>query len=290
MEPSSPADQDERVESLPWERLATPDGVDRRRMALVAAAVVVAAVTASAARTLWPSAPLTATPDTSVVVASATTETTPPTTTEPARLITEADLRAISPEDAIRAVTARAQWFVTEWLTIDGATSPAAAEMMPAEASVSVLDESARSFVESAIVTSVTEVGESAWEVAVLVRSLSAFGDAGYIRIPARVFLVTVSMGEDGPFVMDVPTPGPLPIATASSLDLVDEQAPSDVVSAAIDVMSQAGLVEEASIGSQRSADLWRVSGVVRDDAGVPIAVVVWTDSEGRRVPAPLIP
>ena len=30
--------------------------------------------------------------------------------------------------------------------------------------------------------------------------ALSAFGDGDYLRIPARVFLVTIGIGDDGPF------------------------------------------------------------------------------------------
>ena len=288
MDATQPADHDERVESLPWDRLTPPGGGDRRRVAVVAAAVVIAAVTASATRTLWPSAPLTAPPVTPVTTAPAVTEA--PATTEPARPLTEADLRAISPADASRAVTAHAQWFITEWLTIDGAASSVAQSMVSQDAAVSPMDESARSFVESAIVTSLSEVGESVWEVAVLVRSLSAFGEGGYVRIPARMFLVTVAIGEEGPFVVDVPAPGPVPIATAPSVELLEAQAPADVISAAIDVMREAGLVDEGSVRSPRAEELWRVSGVVRDGAGVPITVVVWTDDAGDRVPAPRAP
>ncbi len=259
-------------------------------MTIVAVAVVIAAVTASATRTLWPSPPLAAPPTTSMAVSPAVTQAAATPTTVAARLLTEADLRAISPDDATRAVAAHAQWFVTEWLTIDGEMSSAARAMVPEGTSVTSLDESARSFVESAIVTSVSEVGEAVWEASVLVRSLSAFGEGGYMRVPARVFLVTVAIGEDGPFVLDVPTPGPLPVATSAPLDLVDEQAPAGVIAAAIDVMGEGGLVDEASVRSQRSAALWRVSGVVRDDAGVPVMVAVWTDHEGGRVPAPRVP
>ena len=294
MEPNSADELDERLESLPWERVRPPEAPDRRWTMLLAGAVVVAAVVASATRTLWPSPPLTADP-------------TPPPTVEPAPSstqavasgsgvalpeadaspVTEADLRAISPDDAARAVTAHAEWFLSEWLTIDGRPSGTVPALLPDGVDVPVIDASARSFVESAVGLSAEEVGLGSWEVAVLVRSLSAFGDGDYLRVPARVFLVTVGIGDDGPFVADLPSPGPLPVGRAAALELTEEAAPARVTDAALATMREAGLPDETSIGTSRSGALWRVTGVVRDQAGVPFVVAVWLDESGERVPAP---
>lgn len=283
-------DADERVESVPWEHIGKPDDANRRRLVVVALAVFVAAVTASATRTLWPAPPLSVQPVTSPTVAE-TTATPPPAPIVPppvpARPVTEADLRALLPEDAERAVSAHAQWFVTEWLTVDGSASPVAASMTPEGTSLAPVDASVRSFVESAIVLSVTEAAEAVWDVAVLVRTLSSTGDGDYLRIPPRVFLVTVGIGDEGPFVLDLPTPGPLPVARSAELELVAAEAPGAVVGAAIAVMSEAGLVDESSVTSSTAGGLWRLDGVVRDPAGVPLEVVVWLDDSGSRVPAP---
>jgi hypothetical protein len=201
--------------------------------------------------------------------------------------VTEADLRAISPDDAARAVTAHAEWFMSEWLTIDGSSSDTAPALLPEGVDVPVIDASARSFVESAVGLSAEEVGFGQWEVAVLVRSLSAFGDGDYLRIPARVFLVTVGIGDDGPFVADLPSPGPLPAGRAAATEFVEEPAPVPVTDAALTIMREAGLPDDASIGTFRLDRLWRVTGVVRDGAGVPFMVAVWLDESGERVPAP---
>lgn len=289
MEPTSPDDLDERYESLPWEQVRTSEPSDRRWMLIAAGAVVVVAVTASATRTLWPTPPL------------ATPTMQPSTTAEPIpvpasatqsqdqapELITEADLRAISPESAERAVAAHAEWFVSEWLTIDGEPSDTAPAMLPDGVDIPVVDESARSFVESVVTLSAREVRLGSWEVAVLVRSLSAFGDGAYVRIPARVFHVTVGLGDDGPFVSDLPAPGSVPTARATAPELSEEPAPVHVVDAAVSSMREAGLPDESTIATSRSGDLWRVTGVVRDQAGVPFVVAVWLDESGERVPVP---
>jgi hypothetical protein len=201
--------------------------------------------------------------------------------------VTEADLRAISPDDAARAVSAHAEWFVSEWLTIDGRPSGTAPALLPDTMDLPVVDASARSFVESAVALSAEEIEIGSWEVAVLVRTLSAFGDGDYLRIPARVFLVTVGIGDDGPFVADLPSPGPLPVGRAAAMDLIEESAPGHVTDSALATMREAGLPDDATLSTFRFADLWRVTGVVRDGAGVPFVVAVWLDESGKRVPAP---
>jgi hypothetical protein len=288
MEPTSPDDLDERFESLPWEQVRGAEPPDRRWMVIVSVAVVITAVTASATRTLWPAQPLSAR-----VAPPTTTAHTPASTASTTagidgdRPVTEADLRAISPDDAARAVAAHAEWFVAEWLTLDDESSDVVPALLPEGVSVPVLDESARSFVESTVALSVEELGFGSWEVAVLVRSLSAFEDGDYLRIPARVFLVSVGIGEEGPFVADLPAPGPLPSGRASILELIDESAPEGVIDAAVTSMREAGLPDESTIATARLGELWRVSAVVRDRAGVPFVVAVWLDGSGERVPAP---
>jgi hypothetical protein len=172
-------------------------------------------------------------------------------------------------------------------LTIDGRPSDAAPALLPDGMEVPAVDASARSFVESAVALSAEETGLGTWEVAVLVRSLSAFGDGDYLRIPARVFLVTVGIGDDGPFVADLPSPGPLPVGRAAELDLVEESAPAHVADAALTTMRDAGLPDETTMTTFRLGDLWRVTAVVRDAAGVPFVVAVWIGGSGERVPAP---
>ncbi len=293
MEPSPADDLDERLESLPWEHVRPVEVPDRRWLMALAGAVVVIAVVASATRTLWPAPPLTAPepPPSSVERESSSDGVAPTTATASTatgvQTVTEADLRAISPDDAARAVTAHAEWFMSEWLTMDGRASDTGPALLPAGVDPPVVDASARSFVESAVGLSVEEVGPGSWEVAVLVRSLSAFGDGDYLRIPARVFLVGVGIGDEGPFVTDLPSPGPLPVGRAAAMELIEEAAPALITDAAVAIMRDAGLPDETSIGTSRLDDLWRVTGVVRDRAGVPVVVAVWLDEAGERVPAP---
>ncbi len=287
MKPTAVDDLDERLESLPWEHVTPVEPADRRWMLAVAGAVVVVAVVASATRTLWPAAPLAPSSTLEHVQPTETSSDTQPASTTSASPVTEADLRAIAPGDAARAVSAHAEWFISEWMTIDGRASDTALALLPDGVGVQPVDASARSFVESAVALSAEEVRPGSWDVAVLVRSLSSFGDGDYVRIPARVFLVPVGLGDDGPFVADLPSPGPLPEARATAPDLVEESAPATVTTAAVANMREAGLPDETTIETARLGDLWRVTGVVRDQAGVPFVVAVWLDETGERVPAP---
>ena len=78
-----------------------------------------------------------------------------------------------------------------------------------------------------------------------------------------------------------------MPVGRAAALEFTEEAAPAPVKEAALAIMRQAGLPDEASIDTFRLGDLWRVTGVVRDLAGVPFEVAVWLDPAGERVPAP---
>lgn len=292
MDPSNGDHVDQRLESVPWEHLLRAPSDSRRRVLMVLVAVAAAVIAASAARTLWPAPPLTAVPisaEENSVVSVPTTEIEVPTT-DPvvtAAPMSEADLRAVSAEDASRSAIAYAELFVAQWLTLDGQPSEALEAMIPSGVSASAVDPSARSFVESAIGLSATEVGFSTWQVDVVVRSLSAFGDGDYVRVAPRAFAVTVRITDDGMAITDLPSPTPIPVAQISSVETLSDIAPTTVMERARAILAHGGLVDESSLSAAKARDCWRVEGIVRDAAGVPVKVAVWLDGEGRQVAVP---
>ena len=292
MDPSNAEHGDQRLESVPWEHLLRAPSDSRRRVLVVLVALAAAVIAASAARTLWPAPALTAapvpegeTPDVSLPPVEIEVPTTDPVVTSAP--MSEADLRAMSGEDASRAAIAYAELFVAQWLTLDGQPNEALDAMIPSGLSAGAVDPSARSFVESAIGLSATEIGLSTWQVDVVVRSLSAFGDGDYVRVAPRAFAVTVRITDEGMAIADLPSPTPIPVAQISMVETVPDVAPTPVMDRARTILGQGGLVDESSLSAETADDIWRVEGVVRDVAGVPVKVAVWLDGEGRQVAVP---
>lgn len=296
---------DERLESVPWADLVRPSPDPRRRVILALIGVAVAAVVASAARTLWPPPPLTS----PIVVGDASTNSVefevPPSA--PSKIdgvagdplpvspelvavspISEADLRAVSPTDASRLAVAYAELFVSQWLTLDGGEANAADEMLPIGVVVEGVDPSARSFVESAIGMSATEVHASTWQVEVVVRSLSAFADGNYVRVPPRAYSVTIRLTDDGPAIVDLPSPAVVAISQVEPVATKSGEAPEAVMAKARSIMSVVGLIDEATLGASQKDDVWRIAGVVRDIAGVPVWIAVWLDGFGNQIAVPV--
>lgn len=296
---------DQRLESVPWDDLIRPPRDPRRRMILGLLALVVAVIAASAARTLWPAPALIGTIDSSLPTPppAESAVSAPPRAfeneaTEDAtsadatgagpQPMSEADLRAVSPADASRTVVAYAEVFVSLWLTLDGGTTAAVDEMLPRGLAVEVVDESARSFVESAVGMSATEIAASIWQVEVVVRSLSAFADGEYVRIPPRAYSVTIQLNDDGPAIVDLPSPAELQMSQAEVVSTQLAEAPESVTAAGRSMLAVDGLIDEATLTTSQAGDLWRVSAVVRDVAGVPTRVVVWLDAAGQQVAVPV--
>lgn len=273
-------DRSEELESVPWQHLVTTPPTDRRRHLVIAAVlVVIAAISASAARTLWPvdpsdPGPLTGSAVTQPVVEAPTIPPEPTPAPQP-MVLSEADLMAVDPEDLRSSAAAHAEWYVAEWLTVEP----------PADADAP--EPTGRSFVESVIAVEVTDLAPSRHRVVVVVRSLSALGEAPYQRIPPRAFAVVVDQGDRGPLIADLPTPAALPELTTADFDLEPGKPPDSVVEAARAVASHAGSVVDSSIDAARVDDRWRVEMSVRDRAGVPITTVVWVASDGSLADPP---
>ena len=295
MAPTSDTDDiDERLESIPWAHLTKPTAPDRRPwLVLAAVAVVVAAVTASAARTLSPAPPLTAPSDIATaappdsIVPFNTAPGSPPVSTAVEAPISEADLRAVDPSAIADTVAAYGEWFMAEWFTVDG-SAPNVGEFFEDDAPNAVLDSSARSFAESATALSVTALDHGHFEVVVLMRTLSSFGDGPFVRQPARAFAVPIVMTDAGPAILDMPAPVPVPVGVAAPIETTEAEAPESVVRAAVELTRTHGLPDESTVESAKAGDLWRISMVVRDSVGVPWISVIWVEEDGQRAAPPL--
>ena len=146
------------------------------------------------------------------------------TTTTSGLVVSEADLMAAPPSssidsDALRHV-AFAEWFVTDYYTVDGSSENERSlrELLAPAAASLILPHSADTplpvmYVEWARSVDVRVVADEVVEVDVVYRTITET-DAGFVRDPVSAVVVTVrsSRGDAGitglPVPIDVPTPG----------------------------------------------------------------------------------
>jgi hypothetical protein len=206
----------EEHEEIPWSMLVDHDRRARTRTWYVAAAaILVVAVLIAGWRWIGDhrhgETPQVAPPITS------TTATIAPTTTA---LLSEADLRAVEPGAAELAAMARAEWFVTDYFTMDGAPAP---ELLSAFADDAVLP--ALPQLDDAAGVSVVEWARAyafrpdpaGYVVTVLFRTLYRNQDDRYERSPVRAVDVVVLVDEQQTAVADLPVPSEVPVAQGLS-------------------------------------------------------------------------
>ena len=152
-------ERNEVYERIPWETLEDKKP-DRQWITLgVAGAIVLGALAytwTSSRATVVPTTTLAASVPATPPVASAAPPAAPavaPVTTASAPtpvLTAEADLYAVHPERAIDRATAHAEWFIAEYLTVDGSEESRATlgALLPAGVPLPVAPEGTRVFVE----------------------------------------------------------------------------------------------------------------------------------------------
>jgi hypothetical protein len=275
---------DETFDSIPWERLLA-DPADRRRRLITGLSIglAVLAVSVSLTRTLWP------VPDTAIVsgqpfddatpIAATTTET--PSVPSPQPLISEADLLAVDPADAMRAAAGLAEWFLSEYFTVDtpGRWGSVADSILPV--GIGAPPGGARTFVDSVHVLSTEQTGSDRFLVTAVVRRLVERDGSGFERVTPDRFAVEVVMGATGPVVTGPPRPvAGEAIAAGSGPDW--EEVPPAVVAAATEQVAALGLVAVTPAGGvsasgARLAEGWSVVLLVADPAGMtwPVSVTV---------------
>ena len=120
----------EEHEEIPWSMLVEQDRHGRRRTLYLAAAAIVAVVVGFTGIRFFEGqrhGEDTAGPAPTATTAAAAVRTT--TTT----LLSEADLMAVDPTTMALAAVARAEWFVTDYFTVDGSPLVPAGEVPPVE-------------------------------------------------------------------------------------------------------------------------------------------------------------
>ncbi len=291
----------EEFEHIPWSTLVAADDRSRLRMYYLAAGVVVAVALGFAVARLVTANPQVG-PATGETFASTTleapvvtTSVVPPPTTalvadtppitaavDAPALYSEADLMAVAPDAAEATATMRAEWFVTDFFTIDGdgANRSDVDEALPARVPQAP-DAGAASYVEWARTHHVEPLGGGRFKVTVAFRSIAAPPGGEYRRQPVRAVDVVVAV--DGPHaaVEDLPAPADAPewfeIEPHSGLGEGDlALAPPEAVATAVAQAREWG--ESASpLSASPTANGWRIVVMVEDTTGAswPMAIDV---------------
>jgi hypothetical protein len=273
--------QSEEYETIPWSQLAPQQPPLSTRIGMVAAAVVAIAAVAfvgarlllgestgvtvtipgSSAEGTLPVAPppsATAAPaiESPIVAAAREGAGSGPAAgeaaAEGARIYTEADLMAVIPEEDQRAAVARAEWFVTDYFTVDGDPQTAAAirEALPTGLEVTLPHEGGGgvSYVEWSRALRVVPDGPGRYRVIVAYRTLAGPAGEPLVRMPVAAVAVTVVLdGESDTAVADLPEPVVLESAPQEAASLQESEPPPEVVGAALDLVPGDGPVVESA-------------------------------------------
>lgn len=204
-------DSEER-ELIPWSSLVaeTDRGLDRRWLAVAAlvGVVVVAGVVLSLQDRGQPAAATSA-------VVTTTTSSMAAIEPSPAMVVTEEELTASAVDvhgpTEVLVVAARAEWFTMDWFTVDGSaeTQRSIREALAPELEPPSLphdDPGPQTFVEWARAVKVDHMGDDAYDVTVLFRTIHA-SDAGFERDPVRAVSFALSISEGQVAVARMPTP-----------------------------------------------------------------------------------
>ena len=298
----------EQFESIPWASLVPQKKVGARRLVIVIAILIAGAlvgvVSGAALRTdtgrsvtvtlapkgsaeptdsqieepslTAPTSPLASSPDVSAP-AQEVTESLP----APPRLYSEADLMAVMPEEEMRAAVMRAEWFVTDFFTVDGdvsAVSDVLGALPTGRAALPLPHESGAglSYVEWARAYLVEPLGPARYRVAVAFRTRTGPAPGELVRSPVRAVTVDIQVGADGATrVADYPAPVEPPPALDVEVAVVPEmEASQDILAGALVVASSVG-TEPSILLAGLDADGWRVIVLVGDRSGLrwPLAV-----------------
>jgi hypothetical protein len=185
----------------------------------------------------------------------------------------EADLYAVHPERVIDRAVAHAEWFVAEYLTVDGTDEGRAAltALTPAGVPLPAAGEGTRVFVEWVRASAVEEIGQLLYRVTVLARTLAAAANAEYQRQAPLQVEVDVSVAGDAPQVVMAPRVSPALPGPAHQLALAP--VPDEVGAAAL---QQSGGSEVVG-GMQTPDGAWEVVvlAVMPDGVSRPVSVPV---------------
>jgi hypothetical protein len=271
-------ERNEVYERIPWETLEEKKGDRQWLMFGVAGAIVLGALAYSFMSNRPPAMAVATSPPAPAVSATPAAEPVPgqplPPTAATAPVVTaEADLYAVHPERAIDRVVAHAEWFVAEYLTVDGSEQGRATltALMPGGVPLPAAAEGKRVFVEWVRASTVEEIGPLTYRVTVLARSLAAEGDAVYQRQEPLELAVDVSLAEGSPQVIVPPQVRPAPIGPVRQLTL--GTVPEEVAAVALEQTGGTDVVG----GAQTPDGGWQVVVLATTPDGVsrPVSIVL---------------
>jgi hypothetical protein len=273
-----PVDE-EHFESIPWSELV-PQTRNQPWLVYVAAGAVVALVIgALIARNSSAGGEPVASSPTSLVVSTTNDVTLDAPVTEPG-LLSEADLRAEIPPaaDGARAAVMRAEWFVTDYFTIDAAGGRSAELAGALGRAVPEADAGVTTYVEWARAWGAAPEGDGTYRVPVAYRSITAT-DSGFVRGLVHSVAVRVLVGpEGGTRVVDLPEPVDLSGAPDPATLPTPEPVPEAIAAAALESASGWGDAPTVIDGIKYN-DAWRVKVEATDDQGTEWPLVVWIET-----------
>jgi hypothetical protein len=266
--------EEEHFDSIPWSSLI-PQTQDRPWLVYVAAGAVVALVLGVlASRSVGTTAPA-ASPATDITSPPVTGAAVPPTS----QPLSEADLRAdLEPgAEGAAAAAMRAEWFVTDYFTLDGAGGRQAELAGALGRPFNTVASDATTYVEWARAWEVVAEEDGGYRVSVAYRSITAV-DAVFERGLVHGVSVRVQVGaEGGTRVVNLPEPVELPSPPALAPPPAPELVSETIAAAALEAAAAWGdpisVVEGTLIGGE-----WRVLVEVADDQGTVWPMVVSVD------------
>jgi len=225
--------RDEVYERIPWETLEKRSGDRQWMVYLASGAVVVGALAFSFARNQPPAAaPATG----QTLVETASTASPVPAATAPVAIaaapepvapmvVAEADLYAVDPERLVDLVSAQAEWFTVEFISVDGTEEGTRAlqSLLPRGAPLPEAPEGVQVFVDWVETMQVSQTGPTTYRVDVIARSLSSGDGEAFTRRPSMVVTVDVEVTDDGlPRVIGLPVISDVMTAPQADVAIVD--------------------------------------------------------------------
>ena len=275
----------DEYEEIPWSTLLSEHRQGRTKTLYLAAAVVVAVVVGFVG-VRWLTAP--GHGDDAALAApavpsatEATVEESTSTSTSTTGVLSEADLMAVQPAVAELSAVARAEWFVTDYFTVDG---PIPEELLSAfvnDASLPDLPGRADadiSYVEWARAFDIRPTAHG-YAVSVVFRSLTEEPSGAFVRGPVRAVDVLVAVDDGQTAIADLPIPIMPPVYhTIDGWMETDGEAHSEAVAATLDY---AGMFDENAeiVQSGSSGPDWRVVFTIGDRSGNRWPVVMRSDT-----------
>ena len=279
----------DEYEEIPWSTLLSEHRQGRTKTLYLVAAVVVAVVVGfvgirwltspghgDGAAAAAPTETTTVVPDEAVEPTITTTTTT--TTTA---VLSEADLMAVQPSIAELSAVARAEWFVTDYFTVDGPlpeelisafVNDAALPDLPSPADADI------SYVEWARAFDIRPTA-SGYVVSVVFRSLTEEPGGVFIRSPVRAVDVLVAVDDGETAIADLPIPILPPVYhTIDGWMETEGEAHDEAIAATLDY---AGMFDENAVVVQSgtSGPEWRVVFTIGDRSGNRWPVVMRSDA-----------